>query len=104
LRGNGIASLEFTNFRPLWLSPRQIIVIPVAHAYDQYASEVAKRFHTEGFYVEANLSSETLKKKILEAQVSQWNYILGLTLRCLVNSSCWASGARWSFCQCPYSR
>ena len=82
MQGNGIPSLEFTNFRPLWLSPRQIIVIPVAHAYDQYASEVAKCFHAEGFYVEANLSSETLKKKILEAQVSQWNYILGMTLRC----------------------
>jgi threonyl-tRNA synthetase len=82
LQGNGITPLKFTNFRPLWLSPRQIIVIPVAHAYDRYASEVAKRFHAEGFYVEANLSSETLKKKILEAQVSQWNYILGMTLHC----------------------
>jgi len=55
-----------------------VIVIPVAHAYDEYASEVAQRFHDVGFYVEANLSSETLKKKILEAQVAQWNYILGI--------------------------
>jgi threonyl-tRNA synthetase len=38
---------------------------------------VAKELHDAGFYVEANLSSETLKKKILEAQVAQWNYILG---------------------------
>jgi threonyl-tRNA synthetase len=66
--------------RPLWLSPRQVIVIPVAHAFDGYASEVARRLHGEGFYAEANLSSETLKKKILEAQVSQWNYILGSDL------------------------
>ena len=70
--------LRFANFRPLWLSPRQVIIIPVAHAYDEYASEVAQRFHDVGFYVEANLSSETLKKKILEAQVAQWNYILGI--------------------------
>jgi len=66
--------------RPLWLSPRQVIVIPVAHAFDAYASEVARRLHGEGFYAEASLSSETLKKKILEAQVSQWNYILGSDL------------------------
>ena len=29
-------------------------------------------------YVEANLSTEKLPKKILEAQVAQWNYILGI--------------------------
>ena len=63
--------------RPLWLSPRQVIVIPVAHAFDEYASKVSRKLHDAGFYVEANLSSETLKKKILEAQVAQWNYILG---------------------------
>jgi threonyl-tRNA synthetase len=66
------------NFRPLWLSPRQVIIIPVAHAFDAYAKEVAERLHKENFYVEANLSSETLPKKILEAQVAQWNYILGI--------------------------
>jgi len=68
------------NVRPLWLSPRQVIVIPVAHPFDGYAQEVADRLHNEGFFVEANLSSETLPKKVLEAQVSQWNYILGIAL------------------------
>ena len=68
------------NVRPLWLSPRQVIVIPVAHAFDKYAQEVVERLHKENFYVEANLSSETLPKKVLEAQVSQWNYILGIAL------------------------
>jgi threonyl-tRNA synthetase len=65
------------NCRPLWLSPRQVIVIPVAHPFDEYATEVSQHLHAAGFYVEADLSSETLKKKILEAQFSQWNYILG---------------------------
>ena len=65
------------DFRPLWISPRQVIVLPVAHAFDDYASEVATRLHDAGFYSEANLSSETLNKRILEAQVAQWNYIVG---------------------------
>jgi threonyl-tRNA synthetase len=68
------------NYRPLWLSPRQVIVIPVARAYDEYASEVSQCLHDAGFYVEASLSSETLNKKILEAQIAQWNYILGIPL------------------------
>jgi threonyl-tRNA synthetase len=54
-----------------------MIVIPVAPAFDEYASEVAEELQNAGFYAEASLSSETLKKKILEAQVAQWNYILG---------------------------
>jgi threonyl-tRNA synthetase len=52
-------------------------VIPVAHAYDEYARKVAKQFYDAGFYAEADTGSDTLKKKILEAQVAQWNYILG---------------------------
>jgi hypothetical protein len=81
-------------------------VIPVAHAYDQYASEVVQQFHNAGFYVEANLSSETLKKKILEAQVAQWNYILGTPLlsRAQLMKSRWTSGIRRSICQCEDSR
>jgi threonyl-tRNA synthetase len=75
---NGSIVLNHSNNRPLWLSPRQVIVIPVAHAFDEYASEVSGRLHDVGFFAEANLSSETLKKKILEAQFSQWNYILGM--------------------------
>ena len=54
-----------------------MMVIPVAHAFDGYAAEVAEELQQAGFYAEANLSSETLKKKILEAQLAQWNYILG---------------------------
>jgi len=64
--------------RPLWISPRQVIVLPVAHAFDDYASEVASRLHDAGFYAEANLSPETLNKRILEAQFAQWNYIVGI--------------------------
>ena len=81
-------------------------MIPVAHAYDQYASEVAQQFHNAGFYVEANLSSETLKKKILEAQVAQWNYILGNTVlsRAQLMKSRWTSGIRRPICQCEDSR
>jgi hypothetical protein len=39
---------------------------------------VAKRLHDEGFYSDTNLSGETLKKKILEGQLAQWNYLLGM--------------------------
>jgi len=69
--------LNLTFGRPLWISPRQVIVIPIAHAYDHFAQKVANRFHDAGFYVEADTGGDTLMKKILNAQVAQWNYILG---------------------------
>ena len=62
----------------------------MAHAFDDYASEVASRLHNAGFYAEANLSSETLNKRILEAQVAQWNYIVGMSSSIYVSyDSCW---------------
>ena len=69
-----------------------MIVIPVAHAFDDYAAKVAKQLQEAGFYAEASLSSETLNKKILEAQVAQWNYILGKSLKVSgLTNSCWTS-------------
>ena len=41
-----------------------------------YAQEAAKRFYQEGFEAEADLTDRQLKKKVREAQVEQWNYIL----------------------------
>lgn len=61
---------------PFWLSPRQIIVIPVAPAYKDYANEVASKLWDKGLFAEADVSPETLKKKILNAEVARWNFIL----------------------------
>lgn len=60
---------------PFWLSPRQVIVIPVALAYNDYAAEVASKLYNQGIFAETDLSSETLKKKIRNAEVGQWNFI-----------------------------
>ncbi len=60
---------------PLWLSPRQIAVVPVAPNFFEYADSVRKTFHNEGLYADADLSSSTLEKKIRDAQLSQYNII-----------------------------
>ncbi|ORY32072.1 threonine-tRNA ligase [Naematelia encephala] len=61
---------------PFWLSPRQVVVIPVAAPYKEYATQVAKKYWDAGLYAEADLSDNTLKKKIRNAQVAQWNFIM----------------------------
>ncbi|CED83034.1 threonyl-trna synthetase [Phaffia rhodozyma] len=61
---------------PFWLSPRQIMVIPVGVKYNDYAKQVSKRLWKEGFYSEVDESGETLNKKIRNAEVAQWNFTL----------------------------
>ncbi|KAK9733550.1 hypothetical protein RND81_04G074700 [Saponaria officinalis] len=61
---------------PFWLSPRQAIVCTVSERSAAYALEVRDQIHTAGFYVDLDISDKTINKKVREAQLSQYNYIL----------------------------
>uniref|UniRef100_M4C172 threonine--tRNA ligase n=2 Tax=Hyaloperonospora arabidopsidis (strain Emoy2) TaxID=559515 RepID=M4C172_HYAAE len=64
---------------PLWLSPRQVAVLPIAKAHREYANEVASRLQKatpRGLFVEVQDDSKTLNKRVREAQVAGFNYIL----------------------------
>ncbi|ORC84121.1 threonyl-tRNA synthetase [Trypanosoma theileri] len=60
---------------PLWLSPRQIIVVPVSAENTAYAKSVRDAFHAEGFYADVDNSSATLDKKIRNAELARYNFI-----------------------------
>ncbi|XP_021053358.1 threonine--tRNA ligase 2, cytoplasmic [Mus pahari] len=62
---------------PLWLSPRQIMVIPVGPTCENYALQVSKECFEEGFMADVDLDDScTLNKKIRNAQLAQYNFIL----------------------------
>nr|XP_046241318.1 threonine--tRNA ligase 1, cytoplasmic [Scatophagus argus] len=62
---------------PLWLSPRQVMVVPVGPTCDEYAQKVRKEFHNSGFMADVDLDPGcTLNKKIRNAQLAQYNFIL----------------------------
>eukprot|EP00764_Aduncisulcus_paluster_P002188 gnl/Carplike_NY0171/1318_a1785_1089.p1 GENE.gnl/Carplike_NY0171/1318_a1785_1089~~gnl/Carplike_NY0171/1318_a1785_1089.p1 ORF type:complete len:720 (+),score=230.09 gnl/Carplike_NY0171/1318_a1785_1089:323-2161(+) len=61
---------------PLWVSPRQVCVIPVGNKFLGYAEHVKTRLFDAGFQVEVDDTPEMLKKKIRNAQLRQFNYIL----------------------------
>ncbi|AWP07514.1 putative threonine--tRNA ligase cytoplasmic isoform 2 [Scophthalmus maximus] len=64
---------------PLWLSPRQVMVVPVGPTCDDYAQKVKQEFHNGGFMTDVDLDpSCTLNKKIRNAQLAQYNFILVL--------------------------
>jgi len=60
---------------PFWLSPRQIIVIPISKVFADYAQEVRDKLYEEGFEAEVDNSDLTLNKKIRNAEIAQWNFI-----------------------------
>uniref|UniRef100_A0A669CQ80 threonine--tRNA ligase n=1 Tax=Oreochromis niloticus TaxID=8128 RepID=A0A669CQ80_ORENI len=60
---------------PLWLSPRQVMVVPVGPTCEEYAEK--QEFHSSGLMTDVDLDpSCTLNKKIRNAQLAQYNFIL----------------------------
>ena len=62
---------------PLWLSPRQVLVLPVGEAHADYADEVRVRLQRAGMYADvAPAGRQTLKKRVREAWQLAYNYVL----------------------------
>uniref|UniRef100_A0A4W6G5J5 threonine--tRNA ligase n=1 Tax=Lates calcarifer TaxID=8187 RepID=A0A4W6G5J5_LATCA len=62
---------------PLWVSPRQVMLVPVNPSCEDYAKKVCKQFTEAGFMADADLDSGCLlNKKIRNAQLAQYNFIL----------------------------
>ena len=95
---------HFAGKWPFWLSPRQIMIIPVVsflpasfffldlptlHIYSQsaqmrgaesYVRELQQIFHKAKMYVDVDLSGNTLQKKIRSAQIEGYNFTFGKCL------------------------
>ncbi|KAK0154514.1 Threonine--tRNA ligase, cytoplasmic [Merluccius polli] len=62
---------------PLWLSPRQAMVVPVGPTCEEYAQKVRQEFHSAGLMADVDVDPGcTLNKKIRNAQLAQYNFIL----------------------------
>ncbi|KAG5675599.1 hypothetical protein PVAND_005491 [Polypedilum vanderplanki] len=62
---------------PFWLSPRQVMVVPVGPGLNDYAAEVSDRLYKAGFMSEFDTDDgDTMNKKIRNAQLAQFNFIL----------------------------
>jgi threonyl-tRNA synthetase len=74
-RLTGILIEHFAGKWPFWLSPRQILVIPVGVGFFNYAQEVQKIFKAQHMFVDVDLSGNTLQKKVRTGQLAQYNFI-----------------------------
>ncbi|QDZ20434.1 threonine--tRNA ligase [Chloropicon primus] len=71
-----ILTEHFAGKWPLWMSPKQIMVVPISSATNDYALQVKQSFHQAKFFVEADVRDLTMQKKVRDAQLNQFNYIL----------------------------
>ena len=61
---------------PVWLSPVQAMVIPIADRHNAYAYEVAAKLKAAGLRQEVNDSTDRMQAKIRDAQLQKVPYML----------------------------
>jgi threonyl-tRNA synthetase len=61
---------------PLWLAPRQAIIVPVMPMFDEYAKKVENELKGSGIRVSGDYSTDWLNKKVRNAEKMHNNYIL----------------------------
>ena len=61
---------------PLWLSPEQVRLVPVADRHREHARELAGRFRALGLRPSVDESGETVGKKVRAAQLAKAPYVL----------------------------
>ena len=72
----GVLIEHFSGAFPLWLSPVQAMVIPIADRHLEYARETVKTLRAEGIRVELDERSERMNAKIRDAQKQKIPYML----------------------------
>ena len=72
----GILIEHYAGKFPLWMNPLQVRVLTVADRLNDYAEEVVSKLRSEGIRSEVDSRSESVSKKVREAQLEKINYIL----------------------------
>lgn len=72
----GVITENFAGKWPFWLSPRQVMVVPVMPMFNDYAVELQEKLHSQHIHIDTDLDDgSTLNKKVRNAQLAQYNFI-----------------------------
>lgn len=72
----GVLTEHYAGAFPAWLSPVQVIGVPVAEAFNDYMAEVAQKLRAEGIRVEVDYGTDRFPKKIRNASKEKAPFIL----------------------------
>lgn len=71
----GILIEHFGGKWPFWISPRQILIVPIMPAVNDYVEELQEILRGDKLVVDIDVSGNTLQKKIRSGQLAQYNFI-----------------------------
>jgi threonyl-tRNA synthetase len=72
----GILIEHYAGEFPLWLSPVQAAILPISDRHNEYAWKVAEELRAVGLRAEVDERSESIGKKIREAELEKAPYML----------------------------
>jgi threonyl-tRNA synthetase len=72
----GIMIEHYAGLLPLWLAPVQAIVLPVSDRFNDYGASVADSLRTAAIRVELDARSESVGRKIREAELRKIPFML----------------------------
>ncbi|TMK96517.1 MAG: threonine--tRNA ligase [Actinobacteria bacterium] len=75
-RFTGVLIEHYAGAFPLWLSPEQVRIVPVADRHAEHARSLADRVRAAGLRAEVDDSRETVPKKIRAAQMMKVPYTI----------------------------
>ena len=61
---------------PFWVSPRQVCIVPISEKHVEFSKKVQLRLMNEGFTAKLDSSDVTMNKKIRNAQLDCFNYVI----------------------------
>lgn len=67
---------QYAGAFPVWLSPVQAIIVPIADRHHQYASQVGEKLRKANVRVEIDDRSLSMQKRIREAELQKTPYML----------------------------
>lgn len=67
---------HFAGAFPVWLAPVQVKLLPISDRHHEYACSIADQLRSIGFRVEVDNRSESIGKKIREAELQKIPYML----------------------------
>jgi threonyl-tRNA synthetase len=72
----GILIEHYAGRFPVWLAPVQAIVLPVSDRHNEYAERLANELRDAGVRIELDPRSESVGKKIRDAELGRYPYML----------------------------
>ncbi len=72
----GIIIENYAGKLPFWLSPSQIVVLPIAEEHNEYAKKIFKDLFKEGIKCEVDLRNQKINYKIREHSLSKVPFLI----------------------------